>query len=478
MAELAHDVSSCLVCRARSGAPRRLLQVAALFLAGLCITSGILDLRPARTHHRTTAVTRVEPQATGKPAPVKPAHVTPVGSDPREAAAAALERGAAISFGRSFFTNGSVVTTAARVAQWRRLVGRASRSAGVDPNLLEAIVLVESSGRAGVSAGSAAGLTQLHPSVARRLGLHVDVRHANLLTRRIAHAWRGRTALQLRHWRARYDERYAPAKSLRATASYLAQARRTLGRDDLAIEAYHVGVGRLRGVEESYASLYFRTGRVDPYAFKVLAAERLMRMYRSEGRPLRFEAAQQARKSSSEEYMHPLSTTNRFGSPRAILRAELHHILRMIPVDTPTTHIAIDGSLGAEARKLGRSRRLYRALRPQALDVLLYIGKRVHGLSGVRKPLLLTSAVRDDRYQRVLTHVNSAAARTYSMHTTGYAFDIARVYVNDRQGRAFQRVLDRLVAANAIAYIREAAAIHIAVASDAAAKLEQLETLG
>ena len=140
--------------------------------------------------------------------------------------------------------------------------------------------------------------------------------------------------------------------------------------------------------------------------------------------------------------------------------------------------VAISGTLGQEARKLGRARRLYRALRPQALDVLLYIGARVYDLSGARKPLLLTSAVRDDRYQRVLTHVNAAATRAFSMHTTGFAFDIARAYAGRRQARAFQRVLDELQAANAIAYIRENAAIHIAVASDAAAKLKLLETLG
>jgi uncharacterized protein YcbK (DUF882 family) len=102
----------------------------------------------------------------------------------------------------------------------------------------------------------------------------------------------------------------------------------------------------------------------------------------------------------------------------------------------------------------------------------------VRSLSGARSPLLLTSAVRDSRYQRVLQRVNYNAARSYSLHTTGYAFDVARVYGSDRQARAFQYVLDRLVAANAIAYIREAAAIHIAVASDATRKLKLLETVG
>jgi uncharacterized protein YcbK (DUF882 family) len=149
----------------------------------------------------------------------------------------------------------------------------------------------------------------------------------------------------------------------------------------------------------------------------------------------------------------------------------------MIPVDTKETHIAVSGTLGQEARKLGRARRLYRALRPQALDVLLYIGARVDELSGVRKPLLLTSAVRDNRYQRVLTHVNAVATRAFSMHTTGYAFDIARVYASKRQAAAFQWVLNELETANAIAYIHEAGAIHISVASDAPAELRQLDTL-
>jgi hypothetical protein len=93
----------------------------------------------------------------------------------------------------------------------------------------------------------------------------------------------------------------------------------------------------------------------------------------------------------------------------------------------------------------------------------------------VPKPLIVTSAVRDNRYQRVLMHVNWNAARTYSIHTTGYAFDIARSHANQRQAAALQFVLERLQAVNAIAYIREAAAIHVAVASDAPEKLVLLE---
>jgi hypothetical protein len=170
--------------------------------------------------------------------------------------------------------------------------------------------------------------------------------------------------------------------------------------------------------------------------------------------------------------LHPRSRTLRFATPRTIARAWRHHVLRAIPRGAQT-HIAISPFLGQEAHALGRSRRLYTGLRPATLDVLLYIGRRVHELSGARR-LLVTSAVRDTRYQRLLMRVNANAARTYSLHTTGYAFDIARSYTSAKQAAAFQFVLDRLTAAGAVAYIHEDSAIHVAVASDAQAKLKLL----
>jgi hypothetical protein len=59
------------------------------------------------------------------------------------------------------------------------------------------------------------------------------------------------------------------------------------------------------------------------------------------------------------------------------------------------------------------------------------------------------------------------------MHTTGFAFDIARSYTSPRQAAAFQFVLERLEALHVIAYIREAEAIHIAVASKVSPALLQ-----
>jgi hypothetical protein len=80
-------------------------------------------------------------------------------------------------------------------------------------------------------------------------------------------------------------------------------------------------------------------------------------------------------------------------------------------------------------------------------------------------PLIVTSTVRDERYQKVLASRDLEATHAYSLHTTGYAFDIARTYRSRAQALAFQFVLDRLTARGLIAWVREPGAIHITVAS-------------
>jgi hypothetical protein len=89
--------------------------------------------------------------------------------------------------------------------------------------------------------------------------------------------------------------------------------------------------------------------------------------------------------------------------------------------------------------------------------------------------LRLTSTVRDDRYQQVLAARNIEATRRYSLHTTGWAFDIARDYRDREHALAFQFVLDRLRALNLIAWVREPHAIHVTVSSEAEALLPLLD---
>jgi hypothetical protein len=133
--------------------------------------------------------------------------------------------------------------------------------------------------------------------------------------------------------------------------------------------------------------------------------------------------------------------------------------------------------MGELAPKLGQRRPLYRALRPEALAVLAYIGAGVHAFVG-RGALTVTSTARDSRYQRLLLGSNVEATPNYSLHTTGYSFDIERRYTAPRQAYAFQFFLDRLQALNLIAWVREPGAIHITASRDAAALEPALHRLG
>ena len=346
------------------------------------------------------------------------------------AASAGVGADASQAFARPLFTSspGGVVATAARVSRWRALVVRATRGSGISPSVLEGMIFVESSGRPRVvGPGGHWGLTQLS-------------------TRRMR-----------------------PAAQLRATVRRLERARRALGRLDLAVASYHLGVAPLRH-SRSYASFYFRTtqqGANVDYYWKVLAAERVLRMYRDDRAALRYEERLQFKKNSAEEVLHPRPSTRQFRTPAAIAAAIRSGYL----VRIPRMHLRV--SVGSIAGALGRSPRLYASMRPQALDVLRYIVGQMRPY----RPLRLTSAVRDDRYQRLLTTVNPVATKAYSLHTTGYAFDILRSFSSGAEKRAFFRVLQRLEAVNAIAYIPELAAMHVAVASDAPEKVALLRRL-
>ena len=128
--------------------------------------------------------------------------------------------------------------------------------------------------------------------------------------------------------------------------------------------------------------------------------------------------------------------------------------------------VAIDRGMGELAGRLKRSRTTYRGLRKPALDVLAYIGGGVKSISGAA-PLVVTSTVRDKAYQRQLLRRNREATPNYSLHTTGWSFDVMRTYASRAQALAFEFMLERLQSHNLIAWVREPAAIHVTVSRDA-----------
>jgi hypothetical protein len=304
------------------------------------------------------------------------------------------------------------------------------------------------------------------------------------------------------------DARFDPARALAGAVRYLSTARARFGRDDLAVVSYHMGIGNLESVLRDYADardlepignvvangdlswarLYFDasparhaaawrrlTGFGDDsqtYYWRVLAAEEVMRLYRRDRDQLSGLARLQNSKASAEEVLHPPDTTNRLRDPAALERAWRNRRLQPLPNQPARLHFRIDPRMGALAPRLQADPSLYRGLRPEALALLLYLADRVHTLSGEQTPLTVTTTVLDDTYQRLGANASPERSQGYSLHATGYAFDILRRYGSGAQAAAFQYELERLQARNLIAWTRQPRTIHITVSSDAKALVD------
>ena len=454
----------------------------------------------------------------GGRAPLLVPRQSPPGGDPLAFSGSQehdLEKAAAEGLSHVLYAKspGGVLATATRTARFRELIERAAAGSATDPDLLEALVFLESSGRPDVIAGSdpvrAAGLTQILAETAQNfLGLHVDLPASRRLTRAITDAVRrgdNKRAEQLRAERRRVDARFDPAQALAATVRYLSTARERYGRNDLALVSYHMGIGNLERVlrdyvgtasttpirelvatnDLSWARIYFDASPArhrlvwqrlttlgddsQSYYWRLLAAKAIMRLYRDDRSKLEQLAALQTAKASAEDVLHPPDTTERFHTPTDLEQASKKRTLEPLPNQPAKLHYRIDPQMGELARRLGRKPDVYRRLRPEALALLLYLANRVNSLSNAPTPLTVTSTVRDDTYQKLLLKNNPEATPNYSLHTTGYTFDILRKYGSPAQASAFQYELERLQARNLIAWVREPRAIHITVSTDARA---------
>ena len=406
-----------------------------------------------------------------------------------------------------------VVATAERTAAWRKQVEAAAEAHGVDPDRLEALVFLESAGRPDVIAGetpeAASGLTQITPSAATDfLGMKVDLAASTKLTKQIAKAeGAGETndAERLRAKRAEIDERFDPERALNGAARYLELSAKRFRADDLATVSYHMGIGNLESViraytgasentpigdvvsgeDLSYPQLYFDSapdlhaeaydllsGFGDDsaeYYWRILDSQRIMSEWRNDRSRLARVAELATAKATLEEVYHPEEDTKVFRGPGDLEAAEDDGELLPLP-DSGDLGWVPDAQMGELAPQLGREPALYRALRPEALATLTYMASKVRELSGADRPLSVTSTVRDAAYQDLLEASNPEATHAYSLHTTGYSFDILRDYANDAQASAFQFTLDRLQAEAVIDYAVEPRAIHV-TASDLGAQL-------
>jgi hypothetical protein len=388
---------------------------------------------------------------------------------------------------------GGAAATAARVAAFRSLIDAATAGTSVDPNTLEGIVFLESAGQpnaiAGTDPATAAGLTQILAQTGQSLlGMRIDLHKSRQLTARIDRAYALGQSAQvagLQRARAKIDDRFDPRKALAATVRYLQLARQRFGRADLAVVSYHMGIGNLQSVLADYdggqpvpyVQLYFGTAPNDhasayrllsgfgddswTYYWRVLAAEQIMRLYRSDPGALRRLSSLQTATGSDAEALHPPDLAATFADPGALDAAYANHEVLRLPTNAKALGLAYDPGIGSLAHRLGVSAALYRGLRAPAVDLLIELAARVRTLAGGAAPLTVTSTVSDRRYQQVLGVSDPPAA-------AGWSFTIARRYASEAQALAFQAMLDRLQALNLIAWERFPDEIEVTVASDAA----------
>jgi hypothetical protein len=317
--------------------------------------------------------------------------------------------------------------------------------------------------------------------------MRINLKVSRALTRAIdrdAGFGRGALVQRLERARARVDERFDPGKALRGTVRYLQLAAQRFGRQDLAIESYHMGIGNLAGVLDAYdggasvpyVQLYFDTAPNRhgsayrmlssfgddswTYYWRVLAAEQIMKLYRSDPAALRRLSSLQSGAGSAGLVLHPPDRTPSLADPAAVGTAYTAHELVRLPRDQASLGLAYDPGIGSYASKLGVSPALYKGLRPVALDLLVELAARVRSLAGGAQPLIVSSAVEDRRYEQLLGVGDPPAA-------DGWSFTVARHYVSGAQASAFQAMLDRLQELNLIAWQRYPKQIEITVASDA-----------
>jgi hypothetical protein len=367
---------------------------------------------------------------------------------------------------------GGVLATARRVERFRDEIERAADDAGVDPDLIEGMVLLESAGRPDAVASNdlegAVGLTQILAETATSLlDMHVDVPASERLTRRLGRARGPREADRIRAKRRRVDERFDPQKSLAATGRYLKLAMDEFGREDLAAVSYHMGIGNLQGVlgaygddDASYAQVFFdsapnnhpRAYRLltrlgddsKTYLWRVLASREVMRLYRENRAQLERLARLQEGAPSGELVLHPPDRTKVFESKDDLTAAYLSGELRPFPDEPGRDGLRRDPGIGDA---------LFWGLRPRAFALAVYLARGVRQVSGTKAPLTATRLV-------------TTADDGHGLHPTGFTFDVRRRYRSGAQAEAFQYMLDRLQSLNLIAWTRDSRSIHVTASGE------------
>ena len=474
-----------------------MIGIASVAVAGAVTAVAVFLLRQEKT---------AEPAITLQ-LPVQIAHPDPLEFEPGRTKE--YEQAAAFGLSHVLFEKspGGAVGAARRTARFRAMVDKATSGTDIDPDLVEAIIMLESGGRQDVIAGddpaNAAGLTQIVAGTATDfLGMNVDLEASQRLTRLLDQAVRrgdDAEAARLRSERRQADTRFDPEQALAGTVRYLTEAMKVFGRDDLAAVSYHMGIGNLSNVVRAYtareddpidtivdeadidyARLYFDSSPTghraswelltsfgddsQTYYWRVLGALGIMHLLRNDPGRLERLAELHDRLPSAGLVLHPPTVRERYADAAQLEDAVARRVL--VPVRPSNgAHFTIDPQLLRVLAPLTDNPSDYLVLRPRAARFLAYLSAKVYELSGEERPLALTRAAYDDKAATKLTPHDPGAAADADMHSTGFAFDIRRRYGSGAQAAAFQWTLERLETLGLIAWTRGRSVIHVVVSA-------------
>jgi Transglycosylase SLT domain len=385
---------------------------------------------------------------------------------------------------------GGAVATAARVAAFAPMIEHAVAGTNIPATAIEGLVFLESAGLPDAAVAdnptNAAGLTQILPSTATSLlHMHVDLAASRRLLAEIAQTHDAAKLRSLQRQLEAADQRFDPAAALAGTVRLLQQFETMFGgRLDLAVTAYHMGPGNLQqilsdyngGQAVPYVQLYFDTapdhsvaaykllsGLGDDsslYWWRVLGAEQIMRLHRTDRSALRRLQTLETSDAAGGSVLHPPGRAPRYASPSDLQAAYTAHGLVRLPRNSTALGLAYDASIGSGASDVGAPRSLYEGLNRVTIKLMIRMAAAVRTLSGGQTPLHVASAVADGKYL-------SAQGAYDPMAQTGFGFQIARRYRSGAQAGAFQAVLDRLQSLNLIAWAPVGSVIEITAASDA-----------
>jgi hypothetical protein len=476
------------------------VKVAAIGIAGVAVAAAVTALTVFVLRQDKTPEPAIELQL-----PAQIAHPDPLRFEP--GITEEYEQAAAFGLSHVLFERspGGAIRAARRTARFRSMVDEATSGTGIGPDMVEAIVLLESAGRQDVIAGddpaNAAGLTQIVAGTATEfLGMQVDLEESRRLTRLLDEAVRrgdAAEAARLRSERRQVDARFDPEQALTGTVRYLTEANKVFGRDDLAVVSYHMGIGNLSDVVRAYtareddpidtivdeadidyARLYFDSSPTvqraswellaslgddsQTYYWRVLGALGIMRLLRNDPGRLERLAELHDRLPSAGLVLHPPTARERYADATQLEDAVARRVL--VPVRPSNgAHFTIDPQLLRVLAPLTDNPSDYLVLRPRAARFLAYLSAKVYELSGEERPLTLTRAAYDDEAATKLTPHDPGAAADADVHSTGFAFDIRRRYGSGAQAAAFQWTLERLETLGLIAWTRGRSVIHVVV---------------